>query len=363
MEAGPWQRIWFMSAGVIFNVITGFIIFAIIGLTGLPRPQVDVYMVAKGSTAEQAGLKAGDAILKLNGVEIESLRDIEDEIGSRIPKPIDLEIWRDGQIINVTVQPSEVGLLDSSLGVYITEVVKDSPAALAGIKPGDRIVKVDELFVKNNQELLEYNRKNAGKEVAMLVERDGTQFTAKLTPRANPPSGQGPIGATIATATYDAAYGYSLSERLDGVRTTTRSLGDSISYGWTRTMDTLKLIAELPVRLFRGQVSAEEARPASVVAISQIGAQIIQQSFTQRVIYPILNFAALLSIFIGITQLLPIPGLDGGRIIFVIVELLRGKPLNQEREGLIHMVGIMLLLGLTVVIVVNDIVNPIVLPR
>jgi len=99
-----------------------------------------------------------------------------------------------------------------------------------------------------------------------------------------------------------------------------------------------------------------------VVAISQLGAQVLQQSFAQKVIYPILNFGGLLSIFIGITQLLPIPGLDGGRIIFVIFELLRGKPLNQEREGMIHMVGILLLLGLTVIIVMNDIINPIVLP-
>jgi regulator of sigma E protease len=363
MEAGPWQRIWFMSAGVVFNLITGFLIFTLIGLTGLPRPQVEVYLVAKGSTAEQAGLKSGDVIFKLNGVEIESLQDIEYEIGSRIPKPIDLEISRDGKIMNVTVQPSEVGLLDSSVGVYITEVAKDSPADVAGIKPGDHIVKVDSMFVKSNQELLEYNKKQAGKEVTVVVERDGAQFTTKLTPRANPPAGQGPIGATIATATFDSAYGYSLAERGDGIRTTPRGLGDSIKYGWTRTIDTLKLIADLPVRLFRGQITAAEARPASVVAISQLGAQVIQQSFTQRVIYPILNFGGLLSIFIGITQLLPIPGLDGGRIIFVIVELLRGKPLNQEREGMIHMVGILLLLGLTVVIVVNDIINPITLPR
>lgn len=363
MEAGPWQRIWFMSAGVVFNLIAGFLVFTLIGLTGLPRPQVEIYLVAKGSTAEAAGLKAGDVIFKLNGIEIESLRDIDDEIGSRIPKPINLEIWREGKILNVTVQPSEVGLLDSSVGVYITEIVKDSPAATAGIKAGDRIVKVDELFIKNNQELLDYNKKQAGKEVTMIVERDGSQFTVKMTPRANPPAGQGPIGATIATATFDSSYGYSLAERGDGVRTVSRSLGDSISYGWNRTIDTLKLIAELPLRIFRGQISAAEARPASVVAISQLGAQVIQQSFSQQVIYPLLNFAALLSVFIGITQLLPIPGLDGGRIIFVIVELLRGKPLNQEREGLIHMVGIMLLLGLTVIIVVNDIINPIVLPR
>jgi len=75
--------------------------------------------------------------------------------------------------------------------------------------------------------------------------------------------------------------------------------------------------------------------------------------------YPIVFFAALISVALAVTNLLPIPGLDGGRILFVIIELIRGKPMEPEREGLIHFIGIMLLLGIIAITLVNDIVNPI----
>jgi regulator of sigma E protease len=74
-------------------------------------------------------------------------------------------------------------------------------------------------------------------------------------------------------------------------------------------------------------------------------------------------FVALISISLGITNLLPIPGLDGGRILFVLVEIIRGKPMSPEHEGIVHLIGIGLLLSLMVLLVINDIVNPLQLPQ
>jgi len=73
----------------------------------------------------------------------------------------------------------------------------------------------------------------------------------------------------------------------------------------------------------------------------------------------LLSFAALISVALGLTNLLPIPALDGGRILFQIIELVRGKPMDPEREGMVHFVGLMILLGLMVVLVINDLSNPI----
>ncbi len=75
--------------------------------------------------------------------------------------------------------------------------------------------------------------------------------------------------------------------------------------------------------------------------------------------YPIVMFAALISVALALTNLLPIPGLDGGRILFVVIELIRGKPMEPEREGLIHFIGVILLLGIVFITVLNDIFNPI----
>jgi regulator of sigma E protease len=111
--------------------------------------------------------------------------------------------------------------------------------------------------------------------------------------------------------------------------------------------------------LLSGAVTAEEARPVSVVGMSQIGSQIIQQSIQQQNITPVLNFIAVISVALGFFNLLPIPALDGGRILFVIIEIIRGKPISPEREGLVHLIGLAILLSLSVFIILNDVINPI----
>ena len=76
-----------------------------------------------------------------------------------------------------------------------------------------------------------------------------------------------------------------------------------------------------------------------------------------------LLFAALISIALGVSNLLPIPALDGGRILFVLIEMVRGKPMSPEREGLVHLVGFAILFGLMIILIINDVVNPIQLPQ
>jgi regulator of sigma E protease len=118
-------------------------------------------------------------------------------------------------------------------------------------------------------------------------------------------------------------------------------------------------LVRFPVDLIRGALTVEEARPVSIVGISQVGGQVVNASIEDRSALRLLNFAALISLALGFTNLLPIPGLDGGRILFVLIEIVRGKPMKPEREGLIHLVGILSIMGLFVLLVINDIVNPI----
>jgi regulator of sigma E protease len=118
-------------------------------------------------------------------------------------------------------------------------------------------------------------------------------------------------------------------------------------------------LVETPVRMLRSEISADQGRLISPVGIAQISSEVLQVSSTDQTPYRILQFIATISIALGFTNLLPIPGLDGGRIVFVIIELVRGKPMNPEHEGWVHTIGLVLLLGLVALVVVNDIVNPI----
>ena len=106
----------------------------------------------------------------------------------------------------------------------------------------------------------------------------------------------------------------------------------------------------------------EEARPISIVGISQVGGQFLQQSIEEKQPVVILNFMAVISIALGFTNLLPIPALDGGRILFVLIEIVRGRPIAPEREGMVHLVGMVVLLSIGLIIMLYDLFNPFVIP-
>ncbi|MEO0565800.1 MAG: site-2 protease family protein, partial [Chloroflexota bacterium] len=118
-------------------------------------------------------------------------------------------------------------------------------------------------------------------------------------------------------------------------------------------------IASIPGQITSGQITAAEARPVSIVGISQVGGYFLQESIEQQRPIEILNYLAIISIALGFTNLLPLPALDGGRILFVLIEMVRGKPIPPERESVVHLLGLAFLLSLTVVIVINDIINPV----
>jgi regulator of sigma E protease len=122
------------------------------------------------------------------------------------------------------------------------------------------------------------------------------------------------------------------------------------------------LIVSIPGQLIQGKIDPEQARPVSIVGISQFGGRLLQQSVEQGTPTIILNFFALVSIFLGFTNLLPIPALDGGRVVFALVEIARGKPVPPEIEGRIHMVGLIILLLLGVMVIFLDIFRPVTLP-
>jgi regulator of sigma E protease len=148
--------------------------------------------------------------------------------------------------------------------------------------------------------------------------------------------------------------GLALEDRAEG-----KPFFEAIGAGIQRTGLILEQLIRFPVDLIRGALTIEEARPVSVVGISQLGGQVVSAAVEDRSPLRLINFAALISLALGFTNLLPIPGLDGGRILFVLIEIVRGKPMAPEREGVIHMVGLLFILGLFMILVVNDLVNPI----
>ena len=117
-------------------------------------------------------------------------------------------------------------------------------------------------------------------------------------------------------------------------------------------------MALLPVRLITHQINTEDVRLVSPVGLKAINDQAVTVAIELGALFPVLQVIAIVSMALAFTNLLPLPALDGGRILFVLIEAVRGRRVSPEKEGLVHFVGIAMLLGLMTVLVVQDLVDP-----
>jgi regulator of sigma E protease len=359
-EATPLQRIFFMVSGAAMNFLGAFILLVIAAMLGRPVVQsaaLTVVTTAKFSPASGAGLQAGDIITHANGNPVNLAQDLDKEMSAR--KTLTLTYKRGNESAEVKLPPAPQGdFSPESNGVMITEVSADSPAAEV-FQIGDVITKIDKEAVTSTDSLKAYVDSHAGESITVTFTRNDKSQTAPIVPRKAPPAGQGAMGVTIVETGTDPVYGLLVEER-DQVTAMERApLGQAISIGWLQFGDMVNRVVSAPIQIIRGRLSAAEARPVSAVGIAQMSNQVLQKSLDDGEAYPILGFAAVISIALAVTNLLPIPALDGGRILFVLIEILRGKPLDPEREGMVHLVGLMLLLGLSAILIVNDLLNPI----
>jgi regulator of sigma E protease len=232
--------------------------------------------------------------------------------------------------------------------VVVSEVAPESPAAGANLQAGDVIVAVNGEPVESINEVSASVQETLGEPTEILVEREGQSVTVSLIPRADPPEGQGAMGVIIGEVASGKLKQY--------------PLGEAFVYGSRYLGNILSLTVFLPVYVIRGLIPIEQARPVGPIGISQIAQRSVEDSISTGAAYPILNLLILVSVSLGIFNLLPIPALDGGRILFAIVEKIRRKPLTPALEERIHMVTLMILGAIFIFITILDIVAPIQLP-
>jgi len=364
-EANALSRIFFMAAGALANFFLAFFLFAFIALTGIPQEVGgSVYLVNVGSNSElaTAGLRNFDLILDLNGEKFANSQDFWAKLYSLENQLVTLTIQRGerAELSEIIFTP-RFNQMDSIAGSYtqINGIVPGAPADQAGIQPGDIVIAFNGDEIDGVEDFRQRTRENAGQPVTLTLRRGTETFDTTLTPRVNPPEGQGAIGIVITPIFEEAATGALYQEGLIQENLVPQPLDKAIEYGANRVVSVVTMTVSIPAQLMSGAITPDEARPVSVVGMSQIGAEVIRNSIEQGRLAPILDFIAIISVALGFFNLLPIPALDGGRILFVLVEMVRGRPIAPEREGLVHLVGLALLLSLSVLIILNDVVNPI----
>ncbi len=232
------------------------------------------------------------------------------------------------------------------LQAIVSEVAPNSPAAEANLQSGDALVAVDGVPIDDATDLQTEIQQHAGERTTFTIERDGETLEVTLTPREDPPEGQGAIGVMISNQEVEGALRH-------------YPLGEAVRYGSRYFANVGLTTLALPILVIRMGIPFEQARPVGVVGISQIAEQSVSQSIEQSAPYPFLNILVLLSISLGIFNLLPIPALDGGRILFSLIEAIRGKALTPELEERIHLVALLLMVVLFVFVTILDIVMPV----
>lgn len=222
--------------------------------------------------------------------------------------------------------------------VQITDVAANSPAQAAGIEQGDILLKINDKNIENRGMVGYYVQLNLGKPVNMLLEKpDGSQQQVTVTPRWKPPPDEGATGIKI-----------------DGVDSKIQSVSTPF---WQAIPNSFVHSWEIMV-LFRNEVSGWFIKGTTPQVSGPIGIAQLTNEFVKAGISPLIEFTGLISISLGIFNLLPFPGLDGGRIVFVILEWIRrGKRISAKREGLVHTIGFILLITLILVISYFDVVR------
>jgi len=239
------------------------------------------------------------------------------------------------------------------VAVAIITVKPGSPADSAGLKPGDIILSASGQPIKSTAQVVQITHANLGQELVFSIQRGQDRLDLRAVPRRADkydPTKEGPLGITIG----DQVLTYSLRYY---------SLFDAVPLGWRATVGSVAATVLAPVAIMRGLIPAGEARPVGPVGIAQIAGAQAEASLRLGGLFPILQLAGFLSVAIGLTNLLPLPALDGGRLVFVILEAIRRRRIDPKKETIVHLVGMALLLTLMLVITLQDILNPIAIPR
>jgi regulator of sigma E protease len=219
--------------------------------------------------------------------------------------------------------------------VSITAVSPGSPAEGAGLQPGDRLVTINGIPVQNRTDVTRAAFDLSGQPVTLELKRGKDNVTVTLTPRNKPPKNEGRIGITMAA-------------QLLREETVSYPLWQAIPFGISRTFDTGGQIFTGFRRMVDGSAPVEVGGPVKIAQYTNLAAQL---GFLT-----LMEFTALLSVNLAIINMFPFPALDGGRLVFVVLEALRrGKRVSPEKESLVHFVGMAILLIMMALITFSDI--------
>lgn len=356
VHQGLWGKVLIVAAGPGFNFILAYLIFAAWLSTGytLPVPSFKdiapvIEAVAADSPAAKAGLMVGDQVKKIDGRDIATRVELFDATAKGKGAPLTLEVLRDGRTQTLTVTPvaaPKPSSKDDAPGYYlgieeippvVNEVVPGKPAAAAGFKEGDRVLSIEGNPIHTWTQMTGLVKESPGKTLHVDVLREGHRVSLTVTP----------------TAETSTVNGQSVQIGKIGIAGPDRSLMRSANpvtalyNGLEATWKWTELTVVGLYKMIVGDISSKNI--GGPLTIAKISGEAAAQG-PSNVIFLI----ALLSINLGVLNLLPIPILDGGHLLFFLIEGILRKPLGERQRELAQQVGLVLLVGVMIFAFWND---------
>lgn len=337
-----WARISIIAAGPLSNFILAFVLsIIIIGSLGFDPCTVDA--IYEDSPATEAGLQMGDHITKINGEKITFSREYSFLRYYYGDETMNITYERDGETYQTTLVPQYMKSSNYRMGITINSncavasVSEDSPAEQGGMKKDDIILSVNGKEMRNSTEITDAIGAANGDSVNVLVSRNGQEQSLTIVPQL------------VETESYYTGFSsYGARVKTTPIKTIQYSVSE-VGY-WIKTVvRSIKM-------MFTGQLGINDL--SGPVGAVNIMSNVVEESKVEggfMVFLNLLNLGVMISANLGVMNLLPIPAIDGGRLVFLIIEAVRGKPVKKEREGMVHFIGMILLMLLMVYIMFKDI--------
>ena len=341
------QRSAIAFAGPFANLLLAAVIFAVFFIVvGQRYTPVEIGSVREGSPAAVVGIETGDRLVGLNGSRIERFEELQFALLQNVGEPITLAVERAGERLEYTVNPEIVEVLDAfdrpqqfgDIGVQpfmpasISQVVAGNPADKGGILAGDVIVRIGEVPIESFDDLRTVVEQHPAVPLAFVVMRDGREVSLTVTP--NDVNGIGRIGV----------YPDQQTEFRD------LGLGESIWAGIEHTYSLAAANLRAIGQMIAGTRSTDQLS-------GPVGIAVMSRSVLDRGVSGFIEFAALISIALGLINLFPIPPLDGGHLLYNFVEAVFRRPLTARLQQIGATVGLMLVIALMVWVTTKDIMG------
>lgn len=356
-----WRRTAVVVAGPLFNFLFAFVAYWFVFMAGVDGVKPVVGAVVEDSLAERGGFRVGDEILAIDGKETRSWNEhrlylfnqalARNQVPVRVRTPEGDTAMRQLYLDRLPLRELDAGLLENGIGLYgyvpeipsvVGSVQEGSPAAAAGLQPGDRLVSVGGSPVDGWRALVEAVQPLAGKETTVVLERDGERREVELRPEAVE-TGEGTIGRIgISPQPVSLPEEYRVHLSYGPVESVAKSAGSV----WVMSVLTLKMLAKI-VTL---EVSAKNI--SGPLTIAQFAGDSVQIGWDRFFL-----FLAIVSISLGILNLLPIPVLDGGHLLYYAMEAVTGSPPSQQVMIWGQQIGLAMLFLLMSLAFYNDIVR------